>query len=935
MIKRIFLTVAATLAAVTGLFAQELPDDPEVRKGVLDNGMTYYIRHNSKPANQAEFWIFDNVGALQEEDSQQGLAHFLEHMAFNGTQNFPGKEMINYLESIGVKFGANLNAFTAQEMTCYNMSNVPITREGVIDSALLILHDWAYYITLDGDEIDNERGVIVEELRTRNSAGWRTNEKMRPFLYGDTRYTHRNIIGSEEGLRTFEHKELRDFYHRWYRTDMQAIMIVGDFDVDMMEQKVIALMSDIPAVENPEPKQEIVVAPNEEPVVGIITDPELTGTNVTLYIKRDPMPREYNKTADVALLDMLDQFMMTIADERLSDIAQKPDAPFVSAGMYSGYMVNAMDATLVQANARDGEALRAFDAMYTEVEKMIRFGFTQSEFDRAKTEIERQIQQEYDRRDDRRSDEFMWTFIYNYMLNAPMMSAQDEYELNNYLLQVINLDMLNQFVQQMRLTPTNQVVIVMAPEKEGTVIPTAEQIEETIAKVHAAELQADIEDFVIEPLIPAKTKLKGSKVTKTETDKFGATIWTLKNGAKVVVLPTDFKADEVTMQVISKGGKSVLADDEMLSADVLPNYTALAGLGKFNASDLRKQLTGKMASVSPFIGNYSNGFYASASPKDLETMLQLLYLSFTSPRFDESDFNVMMDKLEAAYLNMASNPMFQLQDTLTSTLYNHSPRRTMLTYDKLSEIDFAKLQEIYNKLYSNADDFTYTIVGNVDLDTLKPLVEKYIGSLPKTKQGYSWVDDGVRYPKGKVVNHFSTEMEMPKTSVLTIFTGEMPYTLENILAMDILSQILDIRYTATLREEKGGTYGVQTSGDASFAPVQTYMLFTIFDTDPAMADELKQDIVNEIQKLSEEGVKEEDLSKIKEYFAKQYPDQIKQNGYWLSTLVNYHLYGYDLDENYMETVNGFTSDYFKKLAAKILADGNVVEILMTPETAAE
>ena len=935
MIKRIFLTVAATLAAVTGLFAQELPDDPEVRKGVLDNGMTYYIRHNSKPANQAEFWIFDNVGALQEEDSQQGLAHFLEHMAFNGTQNFPGKEMINYLESIGVKFGANLNAFTAQEMTCYNMSNVPITREGVIDSALLILHDWAYYITLDGDEIDNERGVIVEELRTRNSAGWRTNEKMRPFLYGDTRYTHRNIIGSEEGLRTFEHKELRDFYHRWYRTDMQAIMIVGDFDVDMMEQKVIALMSDIPAVENPEPKQEIVVAPNEEPVVGIITDPELTGTNVTLYIKRDPMPREYNKTADVALLDMLDQFMMTIADERLSDIAQKPDAPFVSAGMYSGYMVNAMDATLVQANARDGEALRAFDAMYTEVEKMIRFGFTQSEFDRAKTEIERQIQQEYDRRDDRRSDEFMWTFIYNYMLNAPMMSAQDEYELNNYLLQVINLDMLNQFVQQMRLTPTNQVVIVMAPEKEGTVIPTAEQIEETIAKVHAAELQADIEDFVIEPLIPAKTKLKGSKVTKTETDKFGATIWTLKNGAKVVVLPTDFKADEVTMQVISKGGKSVLADDEMLSADVLPDYTALAGLGKFNASDLRKQLTGKMASVSPFIGNYSNGFYASASPKDLETMLQLLYLSFTSPRFDESDFNVMMDKLEAAYLNMASNPMFQLQDTLTSTLYNHSPRRTMLTYDKLSEIDFAKLQEIYNKLYSNADDFTYTIVGNVDLDTLKPLVEKYIGSLPKTKQGYSWVDDGVRYPKGKVVNHFSTEMEMPKTSVLTIFTGEMPYTLENILAMDILSQILDIRYTATLREEKGGTYGVQTSGDASFAPVQTYMLFTIFDTDPAMADELKQDIVNEIQKLSEEGVKEEDLSKIKEYFAKQYPDQIKQNGYWLSTLVNYHLYGYDLDENYMETVNGFTSDYFKKLAAKILADGNVVEILMTPETAAE
>lgn len=935
MIRKIFLTVAATLVAVTGLFAQELPDDPDVRKGVLDNGMTYYIRHNAKPANQAEFWIFDNVGALQEEDSQQGLAHFLEHMAFNGTQNFPGKSMINYLERIGVKFGANLNAFTAQEMTCYNMSNVPINREGVIDSALLILHDWAYYIALEGDEIDNERGVIIEELRTRQNASWRVQEKLRPFLYGDTRYTHRNIIGSEEGLRSFEHKELRDFYHRWYRTDMQAIFIVGDFDVDMMEKKVVALMSGIPAVENPEAKQQIAFVANDEPVVGIITDPELTSTNVTLYIKREPIPTEYNKTPDAALLDLLDQFMMTIADERFSDIARQPNAPFVSGGMYSGHMNNVMEVTLVQANARDGEALRAFEAMYTEVEKMIRFGFTQSEFDRAKTEIERQIQLAYDRRDDRRSDEFMWPFIYNYMLNKPFMSAQDEYEFNNYLLQVINLDLLNQFVQQMRLTPTNQVVIVQAPEKADATIPTAAQIEEAIAKVRASELEANIADFVAEPLIPARTKLKGSKVAQTETDKFGATIWTLKNGAKVVVLPTDFKADEVTMQVISKGGKSVLSEDEILSANVLPDYATMAGLGKFNASDLRKQLAGKMASVSPFIGNYSNGFYASASPKDLETMLQLLYLSFTAPRFDQSDFDVMMDQLQSAYLNMASNPMFQLQDTLNNTLYNHNPRREMLTYDKLSRIDFAKMQQIYRKLYGNADDFTYIIVGNVDLKTLKPLVEKYIGSLPKTKEGYSWVDDGVRYPQGKVVNHFSTAMEMPKTSVLTIFTGEMPYTLENILAMDFLSQILDIRYTATLREEKGGTYGVQTSGDTSFVPVQTYLLFTIFDTDPSMADELKQDIVNEIRKLSEEGVKEEDLSKIKEYFTKQYPDQIKQNGYWRSILVSYHLYGYDLDEKYMETVNGFTSDYFKQLASKILADGNVIEILMTPEVAAK
>lgn len=934
MIKKIFLTVAATLVAVTGLFAQgELPDDPEVRKGVLDNGMTYYIRHNSKPENQAEFWIFDNVGALQEEDSQQGLAHFLEHMAFNGTVNYPGKALINYLENIGVRFGYNLNAFTAQEMTCYNMSNVPIKRESVIDSALLILHDWAYYIALEGDEIDAERGVIIEERRGGNTADRRVYDKTLPYLYGDTRYATRNVIGYEDGLRTFEHKELRDFYHRWYRTDMQALMIVGDFDVDMMEQKVIALMSGIPAVENPEPKDVIVIAPNEEPIVGVITDPELTKTEVALYIKRDAMPIEYNKTPDVALLDMLDRFFMTIADERLADIAQKPDAPFTSASSYSGGLINPMDATVFQASAREGEAAKAFEALYTEVEKIVRFGFTESEFERAKTNITRQIQQAYDRRDDRRNDEFMWTYIYNYKSNSPMMSAQDEYEFNNYLMEVINLDMVNQFVQQMRLTPNNQVVIVTAPEKEGAAIPTAEQIEGIIANVRASEMQANLDNFVQEPLIPAKTKLKGSKVVSTDTDKFGATIWTLKNGAKVVVLPTDFKADEVMMEVISTGGISVLSDDEILTASILPMYMNQAGLGKFNSSDLRKQLAGKRISIAPSLNYYANGFSAFSSPKDLETMMQLLYLSFTSPRFDRNDFNVVMDKLSSAYLNMESNPMFHLQEAYNTTLNDNSPRRPFMKYENLEQIDFDKMQSIYRKLYGNPDDFTYVIVGNVDLATLQPMVEKYIGSLPRTKQSYSWVDDGVRHPKGKVVNHFTVPMETPKTSVVTVFTGEMPYTLENMLAMDVLSQILDIRYTATIREEKGGSYSIGTSGDASFMPTQTYTFFTMFDTDPAMAEELQKDIFNEIQKIADNGVKEEDLSKVKEYFAKQYPDQIKQNDYWGEVLGNYHLFGYDMDEGFMDIVNGFDSDYFKQLASKILADGNVIDLMMMPAAA--
>ena len=934
MIRKFFLAVAATLVSVTGLFAQgmqELPDDPAVRKGVLDNGMTYYIRHNDKPAGQAEFWIFDNVGALQEEDSQQGLAHFLEHMAFNGTKNFPGNSMIGYLESVGVKFGANLNAFTAQEMTCYNMSNVPVTREGVVDSALLVLHDWAYYITLDGDEIDSERGVILNEMRTRNTADWRIHEQASPYLYGDSRYTTRNIIGHEEGLKTFPYEALRAFYHRWYRTDMQAIVIVGDINVDQMEQKVINLMSTIPAVENPEPKAKITVPiHNEEPIVAVLTDPELTGTSVSLYIKREPVPIEFNKTPDVALIDMLDRFMVIIGNERFNDLAQQPNAPFIAGGMDSGYNIQEMDDVEFAVSAREGEVLPAFEAMYTEFEKMARYGFTQSEFDRAKTLIARQVQMAYDSRDDRRNEDFMWTYINNYRLNSPMMSAEDAYEFNNYLLEVINLDMLNQFAQT-RLTRENQVVIAELPSKEGAVIPTVADIENIITKVQNAEIAPVTDDFVAEPLIPAKTKLKGSKVVKTETDQFGATVWTLKNGATVIVKPTDFKADEVLMQVIGKGGESVLATEDLMAAKVLSDYVNMSGLGKFNASDLRKQLTGKMVGVTPFVYTYTNGFSASASPKDLETMFQLLYLSFTAPRFDKADYDVMMSQLTAAYGNVASDPQFKLQEVMTETMYGNNPRREMLTFDQLGNISFEKIQKVYKQLYSNPDDFTYLIVGNVDLETLKPMVEKYIGSLPKTKKEFTMVDDGVRYAQGRVENHFTMPMQMPKASVVTILNGEMPYTLENNLAMDFFAQLLTIRYTETMREEKGGTYGVSAFGQTAFLPVDAYLYLTLFDTEPAMVDELKQDIINEMEKMAAGDVREDDMVKIKEYFTKQYPDQLKQNGYWRNILMYYHLYGYDLDSNYMDIVNSFDAAYFQKLAAKILADGNIIEVIMLPE----
>lgn len=929
--KRLLLIVALAVAYVGGMFAQNvIPSDPDVRQGVLDNGLTYYIRHNAKPEKQAEFFIFHNVGAIQEEDSQQGLAHFLEHMAFNGTKNFPDNSLIGWLESIGVKFGANLNAGTGVELTVYMMQNVPLLRESIIDSALLILHDWSHFITLDPQEIDNERGVIVEELRTGNTARQRTSEKAAKYLYGDTRYAERNIIGTDEGLRTFSHKELRDFYHRWYRPDLQAVIAVGDFDVDEMEAKIKKVMADIPPVENPEPKDYIVIPANDEPVTGVITDPELTGTSVNIYVKRPAIPQEYNNTFDVAILNMLDTYIATIANERLNDIAQKPGAPFISARLSNTNMTVSTDAVQLTANAREGEQLEALEALYTEMEKMARFGFSEAEFERAKTQLKRRVQQHYDGRDDRRNNDFVWTYIMNFMKNTPMPSAETEYEMDNMILDNVGLDDLNGFVK-VRLTPNNQIALVYMPEKEGLAIPAAGQVEAVIAKVRSAELEANVEEVAVQPLIPAGTKLKGSKVKKTETDKFGATVWTLKNGIKVVVKPTDFKADQILMKAASGGGTSVLADDDVLTADHLAAYIQQAGVGNFSASELRKQLTGKMASVRPTIGSYSNGMSGSASVKDLETMMQLTYLYFTDPRFDRADFDVMIDRMKAQYANIVSNPMFRLQDELTNTVFGNNPRRQILKPETIDNIDFNRMSAIYDTLFGNADDFTFTFVGNIDMDTFKPLVEKYLGSLPKTKKKFTWKDDGVRMAQGKVENRFTTPMQAPKSTVVYVMNGPMEYSLENDLAMSTFSQILDMRYTQSIREEKGGTYGVGVGGEVSYAPKQEYMLQIFFDTDPAMADELMEIVVEEIQKIAAEGARADDLAKVKEYYAKQYPDNIKQNNYWLGVINGYHVDGYDMNSGYMDIVNGFTTDYFKGFASKILADGNMIILVMGPE----
>lgn len=939
MIKRFFTIVAFFALSIMGIQAQQnpmfapLPEDAELRKGVLPNGLTYYIRHNAKPENQADFYIYDRVGAIQEEDLQIGLAHFLEHMAFNGTKNFPDKNMINYLESVGVKFGANLNAWTAMEQTQYMMQGVPLSDPTVVDNVLMILHDWAYFISLEEEEIDNERGVIIEELRTRNDASWRIREKNAPYLYGDTKYAKRNIIGTVDRLQNFTYDELRDFYHRWYNTANQCIVVVGDFDVDEMEQKVIATMSDIPAVENPEAIEYIPIPVNEKPAIGIFTDPELTETSVELMARREAWPNEMNNTLAYELYSIIDSFIATIVNERLNDMSQKTGAPFIGAGYYGGNITASMDLIEIYAQPREGEALKAFEAIYAEFEKVRRFGFTPSEFERAQTNILRRNQQAYDRRNDRRNGEFVGRYTSNFRRGTPIYGAEEEWQIDSMLIANMDLNTVNAVAMQERFLPTNQVVLMSQPEKEGLAVPTVEEVEAIIAAVNGAELQPYEDTGVKKPLIPEGTKLKGSKVKATSADAFGNTIWTLKNGVKVVLKPTDFKADEISMRATAMGGQSLIADEDMALAGQLTSFISYQGVGEFSPTDLQKQLAGKAVGVGPFLSSSSHGMSGYCSPKDIETLLQLVYLHGTSPRFDEDAFNLVKEQLVQAYANIESDPNYALQRELYANLYNKPNRQKAWGAADMEALTFEQYKKVYNTLFSNPDDFTFFFVGNFNEAELKPLVEKYLGSLPKTKGTLAYnSENAIGYNAGEKEHRFQVAMEMPKTTIFYVLNGELEVNLKNKIALSVLDQVLDIRYTKSIREEMGATYSVSSMGQLSGLPSEPdYALLITFDTKPEIADQARAALIPEIEKIAAEGVTDEEMGKIKEYMLKERADALKQNGNWMSWMISREMLGVDMTTGYEEIVTNLSSEDIKALAAKILADGNQLRLIMDPK----
>ena len=938
--KHLFTSVIAllvTFAVAAQPGAQQIPvipADKAVRVGTLPNGMKYYLRHNDKQKNLADFYISHDVGAIQEEDDQQGLAHFLEHMAFNGTKNLPGKMLIEYLETVGVKFGTNLNAGTSWDYTQYLLKDVPTIRPGIVDTAMLILHDWSHFIALQPKEIDAERGVIMEELRMRDGASWRSTIQMLKAIGKGTRYEHRNLIGHLDGLKSFSHSSLENFYKKWYRPELQAVVIVGDINVDEIEAKLKKLMADIPASPADAPQKEVIIVPdNKEPIISIFEDPEMDETSATLFIKRQALPKQYKNTVIAEQLDLINALASEMANARLQEIKMKPNAPFTSAYFRNGSVgiCPTFESAGVGVGTQDGKLLAGFEAAYTELERIRRHGFTESELERAKQSVMKMQELAYNNRNDRKNGQYVRRYLDAFHKNTPMPDAETEWKLDSTIIAQLPLQAINQTVAKY-ITDHNQVLVVNVPKKEGLVNPTEAQLAEVLAKVKAADIAPYADNTVKEPLIPADAKLKGSAVKKeSKNEVLGTTTWVLKNGLKVVVKPTTFKADEVQVTMIGHYGQSSLTDEHYWSSAFLPTMINYMGVSKFTATDLRKQLSGKNASVSLDIDDYMLGVDGHGSPKDLETIMQLIYLRFTAPRFSKDDYDVIMNQYRPYIENAQTNPDYISGVERQKTLYGNHFRRQQLTPAILDKVKFEHIEPIYKALYSNAANFTTYIVGNVDLATLKPLVEKYIGSLPVSKKLIKMADDGVRAVKGEVVNDFKVKMQQPKVGVTRIFTGDIDYTMKNRVAMNVLSQVLRSRYTISIREEKGGTYSVGVGGRVFADYKPWYQLIVLFDTNEQMADELSQIVIDEIKKIATEGPNKEDVEKTRKYLLKEYENQLQMNGNWVDWLDLYNYRGMDFIAEYKKTVEELTYDDLKALAAKILKDGNLAKVTMRPE----
>lgn len=923
-------TNTASFAQVTSAAAKQtsapLPIDPKVKIGKLANGLTYYIRKNTEPKNRATIYLANKVGSILENDNQQGLAHFMEHMSFNGTKNYPKNELVSYLQKSGIRFGADLNAYTGFDETVYQLP-IPTDDPSILKNAMQIMRDWAQNATLDPSEIEKERGVVLEEKRLGKGAQERMQNQYLPMLFNNSRYSSRLPIGTEQILKNFKPETINQFYKDWYRPNLQALIVVGDVDVNAIEQTIKAKFSDLknPATAKPRTDYKIPLTGKNQFIA--VTDKEMPSTVVQIIIKH---PELTIKTTDNLRSSIMRSLYNQMMGARFSELTKQANPPFIQGGSSIGGFLAGLDAASSFVVAKPGELEKGFKAVLTEIERVKRFGFTQTELDRAKASYLTDLESAYKEKDKTASDEYVQEYLQLFLHGEASPGIDYEYNFGRKNIGGISLAEVNALTQKY-ITDVNRDVIIMAPEKDKASLPGETLVNNWISAVKQDNIMAYVDQVSDKPLLGAKPA-SGKVVSENKIAALGITELTLSNGVKVKLKPTDFKNDEIQFSAFSPGGTALYSDADYQSAANAGSIISRSGVGEYTSQQLTKYLTGKIAYVSPSISERYEGINGLAAPKDLETALQLIYLYFTQPRKDPEIFNGLISQQKAGLANRSNDPASVFSDSVSAFLYNNNIRRTGPSVAKLNQINLDRAFAIYKERFADASDFTFTFVGSFDVDKIKPLLEQYLGTLPSTNRKEQAPDLGLYAPKGKLVKTVYKGQEQ-KSNVRLLFSGDYSYNEAENTQLQALAEVLNIKLIERLREDEGGVYGVGASATFSKYPRERYNFNISFGCGPENLDKLVASALDEINKIKQNGALQVDIDKFKAEDTRTTETQLKDNGFWHSYLANHYQLNEDPKQilSYIESLKTVTPQSLKAVANKYLSGDNLIRLVLMPD----
>ncbi len=926
MLFVISLTLSGITAQAKSAGKKTLPLNKEIRYGKLPNGLTYYIQHNNKPENRVELRLAVNAGSNQEEGTQKGLAHFVEHMAFNGTKHFSKNELVDYLESIGTKFGAHLNAYTSFDETVY-MLQLPTDKKEILEKGLTVLEDWANGLSFDTTEINKERGVVLSEWRSGLGANKRMMDKYLPVLYHQSRYAERLPIGDTSILLRAPYERLATFYKSWYRPDLMAVIMVGDIDAAVMEKEIKKRFGSLKNPATEQTKETYLLPEHQQTLVSICTDPEATNSRAMIIYKH---PADNQNTEEGFKRYLMNSLFNGMFNNRLQELMQQPHPPFFAA--YSGYEreTRANDAFNLTAVAKSGQTIDALKILLTENERIKRYGFTSSELVRQKTELLTNYENAIKEKDKTESGDLVGEYVSHFLEHVPAPGIEKEYSLAKKIIPAITLKDINTLPVKY-ITDRNRVIILTAPEAEKKSLPSENDIISLTDKIKRDTI-TPYKDNVIEAPIISIPPRSSPVVNETKNEKFNITTLELKNGVRILLKPTNFKNDEILMTSYSPGGSSLYSDEDYMSADYSNAIVIESGVASFNKLELQKLLTGKTAVCYPYVAELDEGFNGSCSQKDLETMLQLTYLYFTQPRKSTDDFNSFMSKQKSSVEHILDNPGAYFIDTFQNLIFNNNIRRGITTSDKLDKVDFEKSFQIYQERFKDASDFTFILVGNFDVEKIKPLLETYLGGLPSNSQKETWKDPNIKKKTG-IVN---TKVKMGQTQKNLVgihFHGQSTWSEEEYFIFNAMLKILDIQLREALREDKGGVYGVAVNGQFTERPKNAYGINIQFNTDPTRSDELIKTVYQNIDSLKSSLTSGEKIKKVQETLRRERETDLKENGFWANTITYFDEYGKDIStlENYTKFIDGINSQKIKDAFNKYLNMNNYIEVVLEPE----